>query len=155
MLEHPVVVEELGEVPATAVGDRRQHGDAGPVAASGLEHGVDRRPARATCQNPFFAGEPPSRQEGIAVRDTDELVDDRRVERVDEGVLADALDEVGVHVAARVDGALGIGSDDEQVGVLLLQIAAGAGDRPARADGDDDGVELAARLSQISGPVEW
>ena len=46
----------------------------------------------------------------------------------------------------RVDGAFGVGADDEDVRVPLLQVAAGARDRPAGPDGDDEGVDLAAGL---------
>ena len=74
------------------------------------------------------------------------LVHDGRVEALRERVLADPLDQVRVHGAAGVDRALRVGSDDEQVRLLLLQVAADAGDRAAGADGDHDRVELAAGL---------
>ena len=62
-------------------------------------------------------------------------------------VLAHALDEVRVHVLSRgVDRAFGVGTDDEHVGVLLLEVARSAGDRPARPDGDDERVDLAPGL---------
>ncbi len=44
------------------------------------------------------------------------------------------------------DRSLGIDPDDLHVGLLLVEPAADARDRPARADGDDDRVELAAGL---------
>ena len=44
------------------------------------------------------------------------------------------------------DGAFGVGADDDEVRLLLLEVAADAGDRPACAHGDDDGVELVADL---------
>ena len=49
-------------------------------------------------------------------------------------------------VLGGVDRALRVGADDQEVRVLLLQVAARAGDRAARADGDHDRVELAAGL---------
>ena len=45
-----------------------------------------------------------------------------------------------------VDRALGIDADDLHLGLLLVEPAADARDRPAGADGDDDRVELAAGL---------
>jgi hypothetical protein len=52
-----------------------------------------------------------------------------------------------VAVALRgVDGAFGIRADDQDVRRVLLEVAADAGDRAARADRDDDRVELAAGL---------
>ena len=45
-----------------------------------------------------------------------------------------------------VDGALGVGADDLDLRVALLQVAPGARDRAAGADGDDECVDLAVRL---------
>jgi hypothetical protein len=45
-----------------------------------------------------------------------------------------------------VDGALRIGADDQDARVLLLQVAPGAGDRPAGPDRDDERVDPAAGL---------
>ena len=50
------------------------------------------------------------------------------------------------------DRALGVGADDDELGFLLLEIAANAGDRPARADGDDERVEVVAHLLPDLGP---
>ena len=51
-----------------------------------------------------------------------------------------------------VDRALGVGADDHDVRRVLLEVAADAGDRAARADRDDDRVDLAARLLEDLGP---
>ena len=51
-----------------------------------------------------------------------------------------------VRLVGGVDRALGVGADDEHLRPALLQVAADAADRAARADGDDDRVELAAGL---------
>ena len=53
--------------------------------------------------------------------------------------------ELGL-VLGGVDRALGIDADDLHLGLLLVEPAADARDRPAGADGDDDRVELAAGL---------
>ena len=50
-----------------------------------------------------------------------------------------------MHVA-RVDRALGVGADHEDVGVLLLQVPRRAGDRPAGPDAGDEHVDLAVGL---------
>ncbi len=152
MLEHPVVVEDLREVAAPAVGDRRQDRR---LRSEALRH------ARAS-RTPRFRrsrrrGSPPRGpaagcQERVAVGDADVLVHDGRVEALGKGVLADPLDEVRVDRAAGVDRALGVGADDQQVRLALLQIAGDAGDRAARADGDHDRVELAAGLLPDLGP---
>jgi hypothetical protein len=82
------------------------------------------------------------------------LVDDRLVEGLRIEVLADPLDEVRVHavLAGGVDRALGIGADDQHVGPLLLEVASGPRDRPTRADGDHERVDLAAGLLPDLGP---
>ena len=71
-----------------------------------------------------------------------------RVERLRPEVLADALDQVGADVlgAAGVDRALGVGADDDEVGVALAQVAGGAGDRAAGADAGDQVGDLARGL---------
>ena len=55
-------------------------------------------------------------------------------------------------VGLREDRALGVGADDEQVGLLLLEVARGAGDRAARADGEDERVDLPTGLLPELGP---
>ena len=67
-------------------------------------------------------------------------------------VLADALGQVGVY-AARVDRTLGVGTDDQQVRLLLLQVPGGAADRPARAHPGDEDFDRPVVCRQISGPV--
>ena len=51
-----------------------------------------------------------------------------------------------------VDRALGVGADDRQLGVLLLQVARRARDRAAGADRDHERVELPAGLLPDLGP---
>jgi hypothetical protein len=82
---------------------------------------VQRQPARPAGEDALEFGEAPRRQEGVAVRDRDPLVDHARVERLGPEVLADALDEVRVDVlvAARVDRALRVGADHDEVGIAL------------------------------------
>src|SRR5262249_33651226 len=114
-----------------------------------LERRPDGRPTRAADEEPFVTGEPARGQERVAVGDADPLVDDRRVHRLRPRVLADSLDEVRVHVLlvlGREDRAFGVGADDQDVRLVLLEVAADAGDRAARPDGDDDRVDLATRL---------
>ncbi len=49
-------------------------------------------------------------------------------------------------VVRRVDGALRIGADDQDLGLALLEVAPHPADRPPGADGDDEGVDLAFGL---------
>ena len=138
VLEHPVVVVDLREVAATTVGNRGQDRLPGPVAPRRFEHCEDRRPARAAGEDPFFPGEPAGRHERVAVGDLHVLVHDRRVEGRGERVLADPLDQVRMDWAAGVDRPLRVGADDDQVGLLLLQVSGCAGDRAAGADTEHD-----------------
>ena len=119
----------------------------GAEALRDLEGRPDRRAGGAADEQPFLAREPARGQERVAVGDADPLVDDVRVHRLRPRVLADALDEVRVEVAlvlGRVDRALGVGADDQHLRLVLLEVAADAGDRAARADGDHDRVDVAA-----------
>src|SRR5205807_10168535 len=61
-------------------------------------------------------------------------------------VLADALDEIRPARAARVHGALGVGADDLDVGVLLFEVLRDAGDGAARADPRDEVGDAPCRL---------
>src|SRR5205823_12771592 len=114
-----------------------------------LQRRPDGRATRAADQQALFAREPAGGQERVAVGDADPLVDDARVHRLRPRVLADTLDEIRMDVALvlrGVDRALRVGADDQDVWLVLLEVAADPGDRPARSHGDDDRVELAAGL---------
>ena len=125
----PVVVVELREVAATPVRDERYDGAFGPVALSHFQHGPYGRAARPAHEEPFFAGEPPGGQEGVAVGDGHVFVHDRGVKGLRPEVFADPLDEVGVRTRRRVDRPLGIRAHDEQVGLALLEEPSRPGDR--------------------------
>ena len=107
------------------------------------------RAGGAAGEDPLLAREPARGEERVAVGDADPLVDDLQVDRVRPRVLADPLDEVRVKlrvVLRRVDRPLGVDADDLHLGLSLVEPAADAGDRAAGADGDDDRVQLPARL---------
>src|SRR5262249_5046293 len=71
------------------------------------------------------------------------------VERLGHEVLADALDLPGLRAAAGEHAALGVGPDDLDVGVALLEVAAHPGDGAAGADaGDEDGDAALGLLPQ-------
>ena len=110
------------------------------------ERGDDRGPRGRADQDPLFARDPARHAERVAVRDPHVAVDQRRVERRGPEVLADALGQVRVDVA-RVDRALGVRTDHEQVRFLLLQVPGGAGDRPAGAHPGHQDVDRAVGLS--------
>ena len=97
VLEHPVVVVELREVRAAAVGEGHQDRRPGAEPLRELERRPRGRAARAAREQPFLPREPARREERVAVGDTDPLVDDGRVHRRRPGVLADPLHEVRVH----------------------------------------------------------
>ena len=66
-----------------------------------------------------------------------------------ERVLADALHEIRVDAAfvlCREDRAFGVGADDDEIRLALLQVAPSAGDRSARANRDHQQIELVAHL---------
>ena len=153
VLDHVVVVQELGEVGAAAVGHDGEHGLPGLHPRGHLEGGVDRRPRRASHQEPLLARHPPRGRERVAVGDGHVLVDQVGVVGLGPEVLADPLDQIGVHRRRGVDRALRVGADHAQVGLLLLEVARAARDGAARPDRDHERVELAAGLLPDLGPV--
>ena len=126
VLEHPVVVEDLRQVAASAVGDGREDRLARAVPSRRLEHREHRRAGRAAAENALLAREAAGGEERVAVGHAHVLVDDRRVERLGERVLADALDEIRVDVALVLcgeDRSLRVGADDDEIGLLFLEVA--------------------------------
>src|SRR5918995_2034269 len=97
----------------------------------------DRRSGRATDEDALLARDPSCHAERISVGDPHVPIDRRRVERPRPEVLADTFGEVGVDVAGE-DGALGVGADDQDVRVLLLEVSGDAGDRATGADAGDE-----------------
>src|SRR5690606_23759385 len=86
-------------------------------------------------QQPLLARQPPGHVERVLVGHRDDLVADGPVVGLGPDVLADALDEVGTAGAPGVHRALGVGADDlHPAAGDLLEVPAGAADRPAGAD---------------------
>ena len=155
VLDHVGVVVELREVRAAAVGDQREHGRLGAQPGRHLQRGVDGGAARAADQQALLARHPAGGQERVAVGDGDELVDQREVHRRRAEVLADPLDQVGVDVVGlRVDRALGVGADDADRRVLLLQVAGDAGDGAAGAQRRSR-PRRSRRRSAPRSPARW
>jgi hypothetical protein len=132
---HPVVVEDLGQVAAAAVGqqDHDHVVRTGPVR--GLQRGHHGQPAGPADQQRLLPGQPPRHTEALGVGDRDHLVADGAVVGDRPDVLADPLDQIGTAGTAGVHRTLGVGPDDLHPAVRdLLQVPAGATDRPAGAD---------------------
>ena len=146
MLAHPVVVEHLREVRPSAVREDHEHRLVRRQLGGERQRGLHRHAAGAADQDALGARDRARAEERVAVGDLDPAVDDRGVERLGPEVLADALDQVRVDIA-RVDRALGIGADDLDRRVLLLQVAPDARDRAAGADADDEVIEVVADLA--------
>src|SRR5690606_2833763 len=87
----------------------------------------------------LLAGQPPGHVERVLVGHRDDLVADGPVVGLGPDVLADALDEVGTAGAAGVHRALRVRADDlHPAAGDLLEVPAGAADRPAGADAGDE-----------------
>ena len=84
--------------------------------------------------------------ERLGVADADPVVDELAVEGLGHEVLADALDLPGVGGVAGEDAPLGVGADDLDVGVALLEVAGDAGEGAAGADAGDEGGDAALGL---------
>ena len=74
---HPVVVEDLGEVAATAVGEQHDDDGVGSGLLGDLQGGHDGHTAGAADEEAFFAGEPTRHVERVGIGDGDDLVWDR------------------------------------------------------------------------------
>ena len=118
---HPLVVVELREVVAAAVGeDHDQHrigrrrGLLAHQPGGLVERGQHRRPARLAGQDPLLAGDPARHREGVAVRHAHPAIDHGRVVGAGEEVLAHALGEVRPRGVARQHAALRVRADHPQ-----------------------------------------
>lgn len=91
---HPLVVEDLAEVAAAAVGE--QYDDDVVLAEPGghLQRRHDRHAAGAADQQALLLGEPAGHLEGVLVGDGDDLVRDLTVVGGRPEVLTDALHQV-------------------------------------------------------------
>ena len=141
--DEPLVVEDLGEVAASGVGE--DHHDDGVLALGRagqllgeLPGRVGRHPAGATDQQRLLARQPAREGEGVGVADLDDPVGDGAVVGLGPEVLADALDEVGAAGAAGVDRARGVGADHLHGRVLLLEVPPDAADGAAGAHAGDE-----------------
>ena len=144
--EHPVVVEDLREVRPPAVGQDHEQRLLGRHLGGYRQRRVQGHAARGADQDALLARDAARGCERLAVGDAYPAVDHVAVERRRPEVLADALDEIRVHLLARVDRADRVGADDLQAGLALLEIVARARDGAAGADARDEHVELVADL---------
>ena len=80
-----------------------------------VERRDERRPARLAGEDPLLARHAPGHRERVAVGDADPAVDDRRVVRAREEVLADPLREVRPGRVAGQHAALRVGADRPRI----------------------------------------
>src|SRR5690606_6239045 len=155
VLAHPLVVVQLGEVALAGVAEEGDDQRVGIVDAAGDAEGdVGDEAGGAADEEPLLAGEPAGHGEGVAVGDGDVVVDHAAVEGGRPLVLADALDLVRPPrlrydtTAPRPgqDGADRVAGDDLDLRVALLEVAADAGDRAARARRGDEMGDAPFRL---------
>ncbi len=157
VVAHPLVVVELAEVVAAAVG---QDDDDDLVDAIRLPDQVahqgtgcdESRAARFAREDPFLARDPACHREGVAVRHPHPAVDRRRVVRAGEEVLADAFGQVGPRRVAAQDGSFGVGPDDDQVGLLPAKVVNRSADGAAGPDAGHEVRDPAFGLLPDLGP---
>ena len=133
VLEEPVVVVDLREVAAAAVGNQRDDRRVGAEARGHLQHRPDGGAARAADEHALFARQAPGSAERVPVGHRDVLVDQRGIVGFGQKSSPIPSTRYGWTSSGRVDRAFRVGADDEEVGLLLLQVASRAADRPARA----------------------
>ena len=147
VLEHPVVVVELREVRAAAVGQQHQHARVGAESRRDLQRSPRRRPARAADEQALLAREPPRGQERVAVGDADPLVDDLGVHRLAATCPCRSPRRGRGRAGGRRPRCRPSPRGRRRRSApraMLLEVAPDAGDRAARADGDHDRVDLPA-----------
>ncbi len=148
---HPLVVVELGEVAPPAVGEEH-HDDRLVAAVLGRQFADDlagrdhRGPARPAGQDPLLAGQSPGHREGVVVAHAHPAIDDGRVVRPRDEVLADALGQVRPGGVPRQDAPLRVGADHLDRRVLVLEEVRHAGDGPAGPDAGHEVGDPAVRL---------
>jgi len=144
---HPDIVVELGQIPATAIG--QEHNQQRVRIVDFFCH-LERRPrgqtARSAGQNAFLAGEGACGQEGIAVGNLYPAIDTGPIEGTRPEILADPFDLIGMELVTGIDRALRIGADDRDGRVLLLQIARNAADGSPGADASNEMGDTATGL---------
>ncbi len=147
VVRHPLVVEDLAEVAAAAVGEQHHDDVVGPEALRDLQGPDDRHAAGAADEQALLLGEAAGHLEGVLVGHGDDLVGHVPVVGARPEVLADALDQVRTAGAAGVDRALRVRADHLDRAVAdLLEVASGAADRAAGADARDEVGDLPLRL---------
>src|SRR5207245_3250836 len=139
IVHHPTVVEDLRQVATSRIWQQHYDHILRPGPARHLERGPNGQSARATDEQPLFPGQPAGQLERVSVTHGDDLVADAAVEGLRPEVLSNPLDEIGPASAARVNRALGVGSDYPYGPARhLLQVTPGARDCAPGADTSDE-----------------
>ena len=154
MLAHPVVVVNGAEIAETRV---REEGDDSRrcfEAAGELAYSPQRRSTRSTGEDGFGAGELSGGLEGVAVRDSVDIVDEIEVGAGDQFLVAETFDEVSAGLdqlsiveVIEKDRPLGIDGDDLDGWVALLEETGDTADRAAGSDAGNDVVDLPGHLA--------
>src|SRR5438128_1057255 len=146
VLAHPFVVVDLAQVVAAGIREDDNH-EAAFIELGGDLHGrLHRRAGRAANQDPFLPGNPPGDQEGVAVVDLYDPIDQFEVDRPRDEVFTDPLDLVRLRVLARVERPVRVGPHRHNRRLLLLQEAGDTGHGSPGAVAGNDHTDLAPRL---------
>src|SRR5438552_12844022 len=129
-----LAAERRGEVALPGVVDRRDDRAEPGMPARELQRRGDVAAAGDAAEDPFLAREPARDRHALLGGRGDDAGEDRHVEVPRDEAVADPFDAVVAPRAAREQRALrGLDRVDLHVSVLLAQIAADAGEEPARA----------------------
>ena len=154
LVDHPEVVVHLREVLVAAVGDEGDDAFRAGLPAAVLERRADQRSRRRADDQAFRAQHLAGHGEGLGVGHHEGVADQRKVAIGRDEVLADALDQPRADIVAQLAGldhagenrAFGVGQHHLDVGRDPFHEAADAGQRAARADAADHGVEVVVHL---------
>ncbi len=153
LIGEPGVVVDLGQIFGAGVADEGHDPLRLGLFAAPAQGRGDQGARGRSRQNAFLQQQLAHRGDRLGVGDGIGDVDQVGIGRLRHEVLADAFDGVAAvrpgHAVvdqARQRRADGVGQNDLGLGALRLEVARVAGNRPARADPGDEGVDIAVHL---------
>ena len=153
LVDHPLVVVDLGEIAGAGVADEADDALRPLARAAVAQRRGEQRAGRRAAEDAFGAQQLARRAEALGVVDRVGHAHARQVGDRGDEVLADALHRPRAGGADRAAaGVLGddragrIGEHEAELGAHRAEEARQAGDRAARADAADDGVDVLPHL---------
>src|SRR5438067_3298260 len=147
----PRGIEDRIEIRCPAVrAEEQRRGGTSDLRRISLDRG-ERGAAGAAREQSMSHEELTARRHGFALGDQDDVIDGGLRQEWRDDARPDAGDMALLGRVSENDGPLRIDGDDPHFGIALLEPARYAGDRPARADADEDVVERVESGADVAG----